>query len=388
MAHPPGLGDLLAKADLLARLEAIVGPEGAEKARRNPHARRRPRPCGLTVHPGVGCSNACLYCYVGDLLGTGPMEPRPVGLSGPEMALSLASNPHFVPGRMGTFLAMGAICDPFHPRLVAKTLDIMASCARFLGNPVQFSTKMVLDAELVRQLPRGAPISPLVTIVTLERAKELEPRAPSPDERLKTILELRRAGFKPVLFLRPLMPGLVEHEADDIISEARAAGAVGVVAGALRVNRPIVERLKRIGLHEPILKRLRRSPPERKLVPVPSADLKELVLKAAEEKGLIPFKAACCANAFVAGVPCAGLCWLRGFCSSCPNGCPAKVPEAPEEDVEEALRTVFGLRARRVLVGPTRITIRLARPVAPGVDLTAVRMALEVATRRLIDLRP
>ena len=354
MAHPPGLRGLLAKADLLARLEAVVGPEGAEKARRNPHARRRPRPCGLTVHPGVGCSNACLYCYVGDLLGTGPMEPRPVGLSGPEMALSLASNPHFVPGRMGTFLAMGAICDPFHPGLVAKTLDIMASCARFLGNPVQFSTKMALDAELVRQLPRGAPISPLVTIVTLERAKELEPRAPSPDERLRTISELRRAGFKPVLFLRPLMPGLVEREADDIISEAKSAGAVGVVAGALRVNRPIVERLKRIGLHEPILKRLRRSPPERKLVPVPSADL----------------------------------CWLRGFCSSCPNRCPAKVPEAPEEDVEEALRTVFGLRARRVLVGPTRITIRLARPVAPGVDLTAVRMALEVATRRLIDLRP
>ncbi|MEM4497864.1 MAG: radical SAM protein, partial [Nitrososphaerota archaeon] len=38
-----------------------------EVARRDPHARRLPRPCGLTVHTGLGCKFGCLYCYIYDM---------------------------------------------------------------------------------------------------------------------------------------------------------------------------------------------------------------------------------------------------------------------------------------------------------------------------------
>jgi len=384
-----GLQAILAKERLSAEVAREIGPEGVEKARRDPHAKRGPRPCGLTIHPGFGCPNACLYCYVGDVLGKGPMEPRPLSLSGAELSYALLLNPYFVPGRMGTFLAFGAVCDPFHPALADKTLDIMAHLASRLGNPMQFSTKMALSPEIIERLPRGAPICPLITITTFEKASVLEPRAPSPWERLKTIRELRRAGFKPMLFLRPLLPGLIEREVDDIISEARRAGAEGVVVGALRVNKAILYRLRRVGLHKAILRRLKKessSISSRGLLPVPSSDLKELVLKVAREEGLIGFRAACCANAFVASVPCTGLCWLRGFCTNCPNRCASSVPDIQGEDIAMVLERAFGLSAQAIRLKRGKLFIRLRDSPKSGL-LKAVRVALEVATRRPVILR-
>jgi len=381
---------ILNKRHLLAKIGEEIGQEGMKKAEENPHSWRRPRPCGLTIHPGLGCPNACLYCYVGDVLGTGPIEPRPLRLSGPELSYALLLNPYFVPGRMGTFLAFGAICDPFHPTLMGKTLDVMASVASFLGNPMQFSTKMALGPELIEKLPGEVPMCPLITITTFEKASELEPRAPSPWERLKTISELRKAGFKPMLFLRPLLPGLIEREVDAILLEAKRAGAVGVVVGALRVNKAILHRLKRFGLYEAIIRRLKkyRTPllSHKALITVPSSDLKKLVLETAGEVGLVGFRAACCANAFVAGVPCTGLCWLKGFCSKCPNRCMEKLPDVQEEDIRKVLRIAFGLSAQVIRLERFKLFIRLKRPFASEI-LPAVKTVLEVATRRSVILR-
>ena len=284
-------------------------------------------------------------------------------------------------------MAMGAVCDPFHPDLAGKTLDIMRAVASFLGNPTQFSTKMPIGPELAKEIPRGLPVSPLVTIITLEKAGELEPKAPGPEERLKTISILRKEGLKPMLFLRPLIPGLVEDELDDLISEAKHHGAVGVVVGALRVSRPILRRLSKIGLDGPIRARLKKEPPVGGLVPVPSRDLKEMAMRVAREKGLLAFKAACCANAYVAGVPCADLCWARGFCSNCPNKCLEKLPPVEEKAVREALEKAFGLEAREVSLEGLRLLVEVRARQGMEKLLDKARRALEVATRRLVSLR-
>jgi len=83
----------------------------------------------------------------------------------------------------------------------------------------------------------------------------LEPNAPPPSERLDFIRELRNAGLKPMLFLRPLIPGIVDKEIDDILDEAKSAGAVGVVAGALRVSPLILSRMEKAGINLAEIKR-------------------------------------------------------------------------------------------------------------------------------------
>ncbi len=82
------------------------------------HAHREPRPCGLTVHPGRGCTYACIYCYVEDM-GM-PRRPEPSRLSGLQLAYAIASNPYTLLGKGGTFLAFGSVTEPFLPAIKGR----------------------------------------------------------------------------------------------------------------------------------------------------------------------------------------------------------------------------------------------------------------------------
>jgi len=373
------------KEESQKKLRELVGAEGARKAARNPHAKRRPRPCGVTVHPGFGCPNRCLYCYVEDMVSgrvRANAQPVPCSLTGLEMAFALASNPYFLPGGMGTFIALGAVCDPLHPTLLERTLDYLAAFRRHLGNPTQFSTKMHVDPYTAGRIAdSNESVSPLVTVVTLSLAGRLEPGAPTPWERLDGIRNLREAGLKPMLFLRPLIPGVSDEEVDDLLTEAKGAGAVGVVVGALRVSQPILRRLERAGVDTTEIRRRLGRPVGSRLITVASPELKSEALSIAREKGLIPFASACCANAYTSGVPCAGLCWLTGFCTKCPNRCWEKLPEVDEGEVREALRLLLHVDPVEVDVEEWVIRIRVPRGVkAP--DLQRCRVLMRVATRR------
>ncbi|WP_456482801.1 radical SAM protein [Methanopyrus sp.] len=316
------------KRKLIERLESRLDREEVESARRDPHARRRPRPCGITVHPGHGCPRACSYCYIPEM-GFKFERARPYRLSGEGMVLALLYNRGFEPGREGTFIAVGSVTDPFLPELVDKTLEYLKAFSRWLGNPTQFSTKSVIDGEVAESLAGlELPLNGLVTILTPdgEKASRLEPRAPTPEERLETIAELSRAGLTVDLFFRPILPGIVDlEEAEELFRLARDAGARGVVVGGLRVNEGILNRLKRSGFDvSEIVNRVDRSIPKgRKQVHVRTGDIKERLLEVAQEVGLIPFGAACCACASAARVPCPNRCWEGPFCTQCGNpACP------------------------------------------------------------------
>jgi len=386
------LKQLEAKEQTKEKLEQLLTKEARSRALRDHHAYRAPRPCGMTVHPGFGCTNSCLYCYVADMTAKKPSSegawPIVNRLSGTEMAYALASNPHFLPSVMGTFIAMGAVCDPLHEKLVGKTLEYLEAFNRFLGNPTQLSTKMRVSPELAEELAERSPrLSPLVTIITLKHASKLEPRAPPPTERLETISSFRRAGLRPMLFLRPIIPGLTDGEVDEVLSAARKAGAVGVVVGALRASEQIIGRLRSAGVQtDEIERRLGRRRLGKGLVSVPSGDLKREALRLARRRGLIPFASACCANAYTSGVPCTGLCWLRGFCTKCPNKCWTKLPKVDEEEVRQAVRRLLKLEPTSIQISKDEILIRLPRKVGKA-EARIARVVMEVSARRLVRLQ-
>lgn len=296
------------KNELREKIERLLSVDEKSIAKKDHHASRPPRPCGLTVHTAVGCIHECRYCYIYDM-GFKP-EVRPYPLTGVQLVYSLLSNKYFIPGLRGTYLAFGSVTEPFHPLVKERTLEYIENVYTYLGNPVQFSTKMYLssvEASKLFEISHGK-ISPLVTIVTLENANALEPRVPSPDKRFETLKNLRNTGLKPFLFLRPIIPGLTEKEYKRILDHAAESGAVGVVAGGLRVTKNILERLREAGMNtEDIKRRLKISIDKMKpgiQYDVETGDIKARVAEYARRKGLIFFPSACMANLYTHGLTC------------------------------------------------------------------------------------
>ncbi len=286
------------KLEVKRRIEELLSKDDIRVALRDHHARRRPRPCGMTIHTGIGCNLRCTYCYIEDM--GFPWSTKPYPLTGLQLVYALASNPYFLPGRNGTLVAIGSVTEPFLGITREKTFEYIEAISKYLGNPIQFSTKMYLsvrDAERLKKYDSG--ISPLVTIVTIKYKDKLEPLAPPVSKRFETIDNLRRAGLKPILFLRPIIPGIIEDEYAEILEEARRNGAVGVVIGSLRVTNRILERLRKAGLDiSEILRRLPRKPRGNEQIPIRVNDLKEEITRYARKIGLIPFPEACMANLY------------------------------------------------------------------------------------------
>ncbi|MHA1722364.1 MAG: radical SAM protein [Candidatus Baldrarchaeia archaeon] len=374
------------KEELLKELEKIAEHASVKKAKQDSHAYRIPRPCGITVHPGLGCPNNCLYCY---LIDFGPkfQEPKPYKLSGFEVSLSLLYNKWFIPGEMGTFIAIGSVCEPFHPIFYEKTIDYLKSFVKYLKNPIQFSTKMFLDAKQVHEVVEAVekhPLSPLITIITIKYAKSLEPNVPTPDKRFETISNLRDAGFKPVLFLRPIIPGVTDREFEQIFERASDAGAVGVVIGTLRISRKILERLKKaqIDLH-PIKERAAKI--GGKQVHLSIADLKEEALKIAKEFKLVPFRSACCANAFNASIPCANVCWATKFCTNCPNNCKQKRIHITTEKINHTIEKILNTQTFNSEVNENHVKIVI--PKSNEKDLKTKRKGISILLKTLLRRR-
>ena len=340
----------LAKRRLILELKKSLPLESIERALRDSHAKRRPRPCGITVHTAVGCIFNCAYCYIGSM-GFPTDSIQPYALTGLELVYALLNNEYFVPGLEGTYIAIGSVTEPLATRSVTnKTFEYMSSILRFLKNPLQISTKQFIGERLVERfkaLSRTAPISILITIVTLSKHKLLEPKAPPPELRLESIRNLSMSNIKPTLFLRPIMPGINDEEAYDIMLEAKRKGATSVVIGGFRVTRKILHKLESLGFNtKEIMRRLKgRRVLEYKQVSVPYSDIKSSLIAYAREIGMIPFPSACCANTYNiflskgVRIPCYGLCYTN-LCLSCPVNCIENLPPVHEEDIKYAIAKV------------------------------------------------
>ncbi len=331
------------------------------------YAKRKPRPCGLTIHPVIGCPFDCSYCYIRDMdIG---FEPKIAEINGNELVKEIIRNPFFVRGKMGVFLAIGSLSEPLLPgRVLKKTIDFILSL-KTLGNPIQISTKC-----LIPENPAFRGINVLVTVVTLEKYKQIEKGAPSPLERMESAKIAFSIEAIPTLFVRPIIPGVTDIEMEEILDEAKRAGFRSVVFGTLRVTNSTISRLKKAGIDvEPILKRVKTLNNSQRYIR--GEDLKEFAMQMAREKGLIALGSACCANALAHGVPCMDVRWIWGKCTLCPNKCKEKVPS--EEEVFELLKEM-GLKG--IVEGHL---ILLAKESYKSLKYSE-RYRLEILTRRIV----
>ncbi len=336
------------KKEIIEELESILPRSSLLKARRDPHSRRKPRPCGITIHPGHGCPLKCLYCYIYDMSFPDRVTSYP--LNPLEIVYALAINPYVVPTK--TLAAIGSVTEPFLPEVKDRTISYIKEISKWLQLPVQVSTKMVITHELARKLSFVHPqLSVLISITSLKMHKVLEPLAPSPELRIYGGKEAAESGLRVDLFLRPIIPGLTENEVHDLLKLVKINKFKGVVAGSLRVTKRILEKLGGVGVSiEELIERAGRVPIKgKKQVSIRSDDIKLLIKTIARREGLEYLQSACAANILAHKMSC-------GLCKFGPCGNVLKSPS--EKDILDFFEYV-GIKVNVNVVGRvTKVTMR------------------------------
>ena len=197
-----------------------------------------------SINPYRGCEHGCIYCYA-----------RPahayMGLSpGLDFESKLFFKPHAgellerelsKPTYRPKVIHIGGNTDPYQPqeRRLRVTRQVIEVLGRF-SHPFSIITKSALiarDLDVLGPLGRRNLVRAAVSITTVDRklARSMEPRAATPERRLQAVRQLTDAGVPTIVMFAPAIPGLNDHELEEVLERAREAGAIGAGYVALRL---------------------------------------------------------------------------------------------------------------------------------------------------------
>jgi DNA repair photolyase len=135
------------------------------------------------------------------------------------------------PGYVCKPITIGANTDPYQPdeRQMQVTRSILEVLTR-ARHPVSLITKGALilrDLDLLTDLAKDQLVTVAVSITTLnnETKRVMEPRAASPEARLRAVRELNEAGVPTGVMVAPVVPAITDHEMEAILEAASGAGA-------------------------------------------------------------------------------------------------------------------------------------------------------------------
>ena len=252
-----GIARLAARSEVLESKRAVQYFEIGCRTILN---RTRPgMPFAWSLNPYRGCEFGCRYCYARythefmELRESSDFEDRIYAKS--DLQPILRRELKKIDGSSG--IAIGTATDPYQPaeRRFERTRSVLEVFAEHRGAAISITTKSDLvtrDIGLLRQIAIKNSISVNVTITTLDTAlaRELEPRAPRPDLRLRAVRTLADAGIPVGVFPNPIMPLITDQEfrLDRLAKAARDHGATYFGGGILflmpcsrRVFFPFVE---------------------------------------------------------------------------------------------------------------------------------------------------
>jgi DNA repair photolyase len=135
------------------------------------------------------------------------------------------------PGYRVSNIALGANTDPYQPieRRLEVTRSILQVLARF-RHPVGIITKGAMierDLDLLTDLARDNLVGVGITLTTLDPQlkRTLEPRASSPQARLRVMRKLSAAGIPVRVMFSPVIPFVNDAELERVLQAAAEAGA-------------------------------------------------------------------------------------------------------------------------------------------------------------------
>ncbi len=191
-------------------------------------------PYDWTINPYRGCEHGCIYCYARpghEYLGMSSGLDFETKIMAKVDAPQLLRRELASPKWQGEPIIMSGVTDPYQPieaklRITRGCLEVMNECKQ----PVSIITKNALvlrDLDLLSEMARSDAASVAVSITTLDKdlAMKMEPRASTPENRLRAVRELSQAGVPVTVMVAPIIPAINESEMPRILEAAAEAGA-------------------------------------------------------------------------------------------------------------------------------------------------------------------
>lgn len=199
-----------------------------------------------SINPYRGCEHGCIYCYARPSHAYWGMSP---GLDFETQiwykpnAAALVTATFDKPTYVCKTIVIGSNTDPYQPveRDLRVTRSLLEVFLRY-KHPVYLITKsmnILQDIDLLSQLAKLQLGAVCISLTTLDKqlAQEMEPRAATPHNRLKTIAALTNAGVPVTVLTSPMIPGLNDQELEKLLEAGRQAGAAN--AGYTLVRLPL-----------------------------------------------------------------------------------------------------------------------------------------------------
>jgi DNA repair photolyase len=172
-----------------------------------------------SINPYRGCEFACRYCYARytheymELRQPEDFE-RKIFVKQNAAWLLQQELRRLDPGQE---IAIGTATDPYQPierraKVTRSLLEVFASRRGLRIGIVTKSTLIARDIDLLERISARNELVIHLTVTTPDAglARILEPRAPRPDLRLRTVARLRKAGLRTGVLCSPLLPGLTD----------------------------------------------------------------------------------------------------------------------------------------------------------------------------------
>jgi DNA repair photolyase len=219
-------------------------------------------PFDQSINPYRGCEHGCIYCYARPThayLGHSPGLDFETQLYMKADAAKLLEKELRKPGYKPQVIALGANTDCYQPieKRYGITREVLHVLAAY-NHPVGITTK---SASVCRDIDILAPMAAkglakvYISVTTLDRdlARVMEPRASTPTKRIDAIRQLQAAGIPVGVSVAPIIPALNDHEIEQIIETAAAAGATSVNWTLLRLPLEIKDLFKEwLEAHHPL----------------------------------------------------------------------------------------------------------------------------------------
>ena len=189
-----------------------------------------------SINPYRGCEFGCRYCYARythefmEMKDPADFE-RKIYIKQNAAWLLRQEIRSIQPGEE---IALGTATDPWQPierrmRVTRSILEVLAEHRGLRIGVVTKSTLIERDIDLLQRIAERSDLAVHITITTpdVDLARILEPRAPRPDLRFRTVRRLRQAGLRTGILCSPLMPGITDNAPalDRMCRLAREAGA-------------------------------------------------------------------------------------------------------------------------------------------------------------------